>query len=129
MENKTNNKVSDFIKTEVLKFERNSFVFQILIVVVGYIGITLWLNAIRATASLWFVWALIIIQFILYCSIFSVGYLRSLKCGLNKNFGFILFIILAILGRVENWELFIIPVFIIIMLIFSARNLKKMSNK
>ena len=125
----TKEETSNFVKKEMEKFKRNWFVFRILSILIGYICITLWLNNIRATASLWFVWTLIIIQFILYFLIFSVSYLRSTECGLNKNFGFILFVVLAFLGRVNDWELLIIPLLVIIMLIFSTRNLRKMPNK
>ena len=114
-------KTRNFIKTEILTQERNVFISKILIILAGYIGLTLWLNAIRTTAPLWFVWVLIIIQFLLYFLIFSVSYGRAKVSGL-KRFGLVLFIILAILGRVENWELVIIPSTIIIMLIISAKN-------
>jgi hypothetical protein len=120
-------KAKDFIKTEILKAERNMFVFHILGTLIGYVGITLWLNAIRTTVSLWFVWILIIIQFLLYCLIFSTSYLRAKVCGL-KHFGFPIFATLCVLGRVENWELIIIPLLIVIMLIFSAKN-KNVSNE
>ena len=121
MENITNNKASDFIKSEVLKIERNSFVFRIIATAVGYAGITFWLNAIRATAPLWFVWVLIIIQFALYFSIFIANYRRAVVCGLNKNLGIIIFTALAILGRVNDWELIIIPLTVVVMLVISAR--------
>ncbi len=123
-----NNKASDFIKTEVLKQERSLFAFCILVIVVGYTGITFWLNAIRVTSSLWFVWVLIVIQFSLYFSIFIVNYQRSKVCGLNKYLGIIIFTTLAILGRVNNWELLIIPLLVVIMLIFSGIN-KNVSDK
>src|SRR3990172_11119807 len=99
------NKTSDFLKNEVLKMENRLFWDKILGSSVGYLLITLWLNSIRATASLWFVWILIIIQFALYFSIFIPGYQRSKVFGLNKNLALILFIILAVLGRVNDWEL------------------------
>jgi len=89
--------------------------------VIGYIGITFWLNAIRATAPLWFVWVLIIVQFALYFSIFISSYRRAIGCGLNKNISLIIFIALAILGRVNDWEILVIPLTIIIMLIFSMK--------
>jgi len=116
------NKTKDFIKTEILKAERNLFLGKIISIFIGYVGITLWLNAIRATASLWFVWVLIVIQFLLYFSIFSLSYTRALVIGLNKKLGFIFFVVLAVLGRVNNWELFIIPLLLVVMFIFSAKN-------
>ena len=121
MKNTTNNKAHDFIKGEVLKINRNAFIFRIIAVAVGYVGITFWLNSIRATASLWFVWVLIIIQFALYFSIFITSYRRAIICGFNKSIGFIVFVALAILGRVNDWEIIIIPLTLIAMLIISAR--------
>lgn len=128
MENKTENKASEFIKGEVLKLERNSFVVRIIAAAVGYAGITFWLNAIRATAPLWFVWVLIIVQFALFFSIFIAGYRRAIVCGFNKNISFIIFVALAVLGRVNDWELAIIPLTVIAMLIVSARA-KNVSDK
>jgi hypothetical protein len=116
------NKTKDFIKTEILKAERSLFLGKIISIFIGYVGITLWLNAIRAIASLWFVWVLIVIQFLLYFSIFFLNYTRALVIGLNKKLGFIFFVILAVLGRVNNWELFIIPLLLVVMFIFSAKN-------
>ena len=115
------NKADAFIKKEVLKMERNVFIFYILASALSYAGITFWLNAIRATAPLWFVWVLIIIQFALYFSIFIISYRRATVCGLNKNLGIIIFTTLAILGRVNNWELLIIPLTIVVMLVVSTR--------
>jgi len=127
MENKTN-KANDFIKGEVLKLERNSFIIRIIAIAIGYAGMTFWLNTIRATAPLWFVWVLIIVQFALYFSIFIVSYRRAIVCSLNRNLCIIIFITLAILGRVNNWELAIIPLTIVIMLIVSTKA-KKVSNR
>ena len=117
-----------FIKNEWIRMKKTEFIVNMLFVLIGYIAITLWLNAIRATANLWFVWVLIIVQFTLYCLIFSVSYQRF-KAGGYKRFGIIPFIILAILGRVENWELVIIPLLVITMLIISARNKNLSNNK
>lgn len=121
------NKTKEFIKKEILAHERNVFLSSILLISLGYVGITLWLNAIRATAQLWFVWVLIVIQLILYFSIFVVSYQRAKVYGLRR-FGFALFLILAVLGRVENWELFIIPLVVLGMLVVSAKN-KNVSNE
>ncbi|MDD5546886.1 MAG: hypothetical protein PHO67_07050 [Candidatus Omnitrophica bacterium] len=112
--------LSEFLKTKGLKIERRMFVVSILSILIGYIGVTLWLNAIRATAPLWFVWVLIIIQFTLYFSIFNVSYQRSKVCG-YKRFSLIIFLVLGVLGRVNDWELLIIPLLIITMFIVSAR--------
>jgi len=122
MENKPSTTTSDFLKNEVLKMENRMFLAKILGSSVGYILITLWLNSIRTTASLWFVWVLIIIQFALYFAIFISSYQRSKIFGFNKNLALVLFTILAVLGRVNDWELVVIPLLIVIMLTFSVRN-------
>lgn len=128
MENKTNNKANDFIKNEVLKIERNSFIFRIIATAIGYTGITFWLNAIRTSASLWFIWILIIIQFTLYFAIFIISYQRAVVCGINKALGIIIFASLAILSRVNDWELIIIPLTVVVMLVVSS-SAKKVSDK
>ena len=119
MENE--NKAHEFIKGEVIKMERNSFFVRIIAATIAYAGITYWLNAIRADAQLWFVWLLIIVQFALYFSIFIAGYRRAIVSGFNKNISFIIFVALAVLGRVNDWELVVIPLTVIVMLIVSAR--------
>lgn len=130
MDNQAKTTVSNFVANEILKMENRLFWTKLLIFSIGYLLITLWLNSIRTNASLWFVWILIIIQFALYFSIFISSYGRSKVLGLNKNFALILFTILAILGRVNDWELLIIPLLVVTMLVFSARNkLTKSPNK
>ena len=119
MENE--NKAHEFIKGEVIKMERNSFFVRIIAATIAYAGITYWLNAIRADAQLWFVWLLIIVQFALYFSIFIASYRRAIVSGFNKNISFIIFVVLAVLGRVNDWELVVIPLTVIVMLIVSAR--------
>ncbi len=122
MKNNKSNKSNEFIKGEVLKLERNSFAVSIIVTAIGYTGITFWLNAIRANASLWFVWVLIIVQFTLYFSIFISSYRRAIVCDLNKNISLIIFTALTILGRVNDWEILVIPLTIIVMLILSMKN-------
>ena len=119
--------MNDFIKTEVLKIKKRLFVVRIFGTLMGYIGITIWLNAIRATAPIWLIWVLIIIQLVLYILIFFISYRRSEKLGLK--YAFVIFIILSVLGRVENWELIIIPMLVITMLIYSARDNNILNKK
>ena len=126
MENE--NKAHEFIKGEIIKMERNSFFVRIIAATIAYAGITYWLNAIRADAQLWFVWLLIIVQFALYFSIFIASYRRAIVFGFNKNISFIIFVALAVLGRVDDWELVVIPLTVIGMLIISARA-KNVSDK
>lgn len=119
---------NNFFRKEILKQERNLFLFKIFSSVILYTVMTLWLNSIRATAPIWFVWILIVIQFAFYFSIFIVSYSYTKVCGLNKNFGFILFIILTVLGRVNDWELLIIPLLLVIMVICAVKNKKLSEN-
>src|SRR3989344_4356670 len=126
MENE--NKAHEFIKGEVIKMGRNSFFVRIIAATIAYAGITYWLNAIRADAQLWFVWLLIIVQFALYFSIFIASYRRAIVSCFNKNISLIIFVALAVLGRVNDWELVIIPLTVIGMFIISAR-VKNISDK
>jgi hypothetical protein len=123
MEDKSHN----FIKKEILQNERRIYLGSILTVTIGYFLISLWLNAIRATAPIFFVWVLIIIQFTLYFLIFITSYNRSKVLGW-KRFAFPLFVALAILGRVNDWEIIVIPLLAITMLIFSFKT-KNVSDK
>jgi hypothetical protein len=107
---------------EIAKGERNAFIFWLIIIVASYTGITFWLNTVRATWPIWFVWVMIIVQFILYFSIFISSYNRASVIGLNKTLGFFVFVALAVLGRVNNWELLIIPLLVIIMVCISLIN-------
>ena len=128
MENQTKTTSKDFLTGEVLKMENRLFLGKLFGSAIGYALITLWLNSIRATASLWIVWVLIAIQFILYFSIFITGYQRSKVFGLNSTLALIIFVALAVLGRVNDWELVLIPLLVVVMLIFSFTN-KKVSER
>lgn len=116
---------NEFVQSEMAKNDKKIFAGSILTILVGYVGISFWLNSIRATASLWFVWVLIAAQVLLYFFLFYNSYKRSKMLGLSNGLALILFVILAVLGRVENWELVIIPMLVIVMLVFSGRNLGK----
>lgn len=111
---------SEFIKKIILQNERRIFAGKLLTIFVAYIGITLWLNSIRTNASLWFVWTLIIVQLALYCSIFYVSFYRAIICRLKYS-GWIIGACF-VLGRVNNWEIIILPALVVGMLILSARN-------
>jgi len=113
---------SEIVSFEILKLENRMFWMKILSSSIGYWLVTLWLNSIRTNASLLFVWILIIMQFALYFLIFITSYHRSKVYGLSKNNARNLFIVLAFLGRINDWELLIIPLLVIIMLILSVGN-------
>jgi hypothetical protein len=119
--NRLNDKADPIIKDGVLKRERNIFIFKIISIVICYTIITLGLNSIRAAAPHWSVWFLIALQLTLYFLTFFICYQRAERCGINKTLGAILFIILAVLGRAENCEYFIIPLTVIVMIRYSAR--------
>jgi hypothetical protein len=114
--------VNELMKREVLRAQKNIFIFSLFLVLAGYIGTTLLLNAIRQSAVLWFVWVLIVLQLFLYFSIFVACLIRAKQCG--YRYAFWLFIILSIVGRVNNWELVLIPIMIVTMLVLSERNQK-----
>ena len=113
-------RVDKLIKREVLRAEKNSFIFRLFIVFAGYIGITLWLNSIRQSAALWFVWTLIAVQLFFYLSIFVASSLRAKQCG--YRYPWLWLFPILVLSRVENWELVVFPLFVVIMLILSERN-------
>ena len=122
MSNKSNTNADDFINNITLKAERNWFRAKLIGYSVGYLVITILLNNIRENASSWLIWPLIIIQFVLYFSIFVSSYQRSKSLGFNRGLSLTIFIILAAAGRVNDWELLIIPLLIIVMLTVSTKN-------
>lgn len=114
----------DFVQNRMLKIENKLFWGHLLARSIGYLLITLLLNSIRTSIPSWFLWILIIIQFVLYFSIFFVSFQRALVFGINKNLALIIFIIFAILGRVNDWEILILPVLVVVMLVLSTKNKK-----
>ena len=112
------NHATKVITNEVLRTEKSIFIFRLLFTVVCYVGITFWINTIRQTASLWFVWLLIGIQIFLFCTIFVVCSLRLKQC--RKHAWWLL--LPLILSRVENWEIVVIPATMIVTLILSQLN-------
>jgi hypothetical protein len=118
--------MKNFIKNKALKFERSNFIVNLIFVVLGYVGVTFWLNLVRANASMWIVWILIIIQFLLYFKFFIICYKRYSDCGLSL--GYPIFIILCILGRVNNYEVIIVPLVATFMIFISMKN-KKISAR
>ena len=121
-----NERANELIKREVLRAEKNAFIFWFFLALVGYVGTTLWLNAIRQHAALWFVWVLIVLQLLFYFSIFVACLRRARQCG--YQYAFWVFLVLAIASRVNNWELVLIPGMAVTMLILSERNQKVSSE-
>ena len=99
--------------------EHRAFVWRLVLTIAAYVSTTLWLNSIRQTAVLWFVWVLIVVQLFFFVTIFVVCSLRLKKCGFRHRW--LLFIPLF-LSRIENWEVAVIPALALFMIILSARN-------
>ena len=112
----------------VLSMENRGYWGSVLARSIGYLLITLLLNSIRGTASLWIVWPLIVVQLAFYCSVFVAGYRRTIVMGLNNTLATITFVSLALLGRMNTpglpwaWEIVILPLVIVVTLGFSAKN-------
>ncbi len=87
----------------------------------GYVVLSLWLNSIRATAPIALVWIMIAVQFILYASIFVYGYSRYNGPSNLEKLGWFITLVVAILGRVNNWEIVILPLFVIAMIILPKK--------
>lgn len=115
-----------FLTKEILSNERNVYIGSVILTSIGYLVITLWLNSIRTNAPIALVWVLIGIQLLLYFLIFSISYGRAKVMGLK--FAFPVFVGLAVLGRVNDWEIIVIPLMIVVMAVWSFKN-KKISDK
>jgi uncharacterized membrane protein YhaH (DUF805 family) len=111
-----------FIKKEILKSKNRSFIVAILTVTIVYFLLTVFLNSIRAHANIVLLWFLIIIQFIFYFSIFVFCYERMKDMGRKTPILYLLVFVLAILGRVNDWEVLIIPLLVLVMIVLSCRN-------
>lgn len=112
------NRAAEFITHEVLRAEKNFFIFRLLLTVACYVGITVWLNAVRQTVSAWLLWTLIAVQFFLFLTIFVVSSLRLRQCRTSSWW----LLVPLILSRINNWEILAIPATIIVMLVLSERN-------
>lgn len=112
------NRAAEVITREVLRAEKNMFIFRVSIAAASYVGITFWLNAIRQTAVTWFLWCLIGLQLFLFLTIFVVCSLRLRQC--RRHAWWLWFPLL--LSRVENWDVVLIPTAVIVTLILSELN-------
>lgn len=113
------NGARDFISSELLRIERRVFAGKLLVGTFGYVGVTLWFNAVRQTAAISLVWVLIALQLACFFVIFVVCWRRAQQCGFRHTW---LMIVPLILSRINDWELVILPALMVIMLILSARN-------
>lgn len=113
MEKLSLSEIENLFKLKKLREEKRFFIIKTTITILVYIGLSSWLNAVRTTAPIWFVWVLAIIQILFYFLIFLISYNRLKECG-YKKLSYII-ILLAILGRFENWEIIFIPILVILM--------------
>jgi hypothetical protein len=111
-------RATEIITREILRAEKNFFIFRLFLTVACYVGITVWLNAVRQTVSAWLLWTLIAVQLLLFLTIFVVSFLRLRQCRTPSWW------LLAplLMSRINNWEILAIPATIIVMLILSERN-------
>lgn len=119
--------VNSFVEKEAIKIENSMFIGKMIACSIAYLVVMFLLTQFRATAPIVLLWAMIAVQFFLYFSFFVMSYKRSIIFGLNKTLALVIFVILAIAGRVETWEVAILPLVVIIMIILSVRN-KKLSE-
>lgn len=118
------NRATEVITKEVLRAEKNMFIFRLVITVVSYAGMTIWLNAIRQSAPVWLLWLLIGVQMFLFLTIFVISSLRMRQCRMPSWWLWVP----LILSRINNWEIVAIPTTIIVTLILSELN-KHVSHK
>ncbi len=118
MEKQSQEVAQAFLKNEVSRIERRFFIVKVCATVLAYAGTTYWLNSIRPHASTSFLWALILVQVVLYCSIFLTTFKYAQIYHL-KNFGLAVFAAF-IVGRVNDWELVTIPLIILLALTLTS---------
>lgn len=102
----------------LLPAKKRHFAAKLLWVVAWYIAISLLINAVHKDASTVFKVSLTLLAFFLYLYIFALCGVRASE----SRRGISLFIIfLGILGRVNDYELIIIPIVVLATLIISAK--------
>lgn len=112
------NRAAEVITREILRAEKNIFMLRVAVAAGSYLGISLWLNAIRQTVSAWVLWLLVGLQLFLFLTIFVICSLRMRQC--QKPRWWLWFPLL--LSRINNWEVVAIPATIIVTLVLSERN-------
>jgi len=122
-------KTENFLRNEVLQSERNFFFYSQIANIVIYILVTILLNSIRETASLWLIWPLIAIQLLFYLFIFLRNYERANICGFNSTVSAIVFGGLIVFGRVSDLEVIIIPLMTMVVMFYSNKTKNLPLNK
>jgi len=108
-----------FLQSIVLPAKKRHFAVKLLWIVAWYVGLTILLNHVvrRMDAASPFLWGLAILQVYMYFYIFTLSYVRLRECSSKVawSVGF-----LAVLGRVNDYELLIIPAVVLTALIISG---------
>ena|ERR1035437_10191633 len=99
MGNQTLAELKDQFKRDKIRAEKGFFIVKTVITILIYIGLSSWLDSIRTTAPVWFVWILAITHIIFYFLIFLISYSRLKVCGYKKLSWIVL--VLFILGSVS----------------------------
>ena len=119
MDNLPLSDIKNQFKQAQLRKEKSFFIFKTVITILIYIGLSKWHSTGRTTPGL-LAWILAISQILCYFLIFEISYKRFKELGYKKIAWMI--IILAFVGRVEDWEIIVIPSLVIVMLIFTFIN-------
>jgi TPR repeat protein len=112
------NRATEIVKREILRTEKNRYILNLFMVIAGYVGVTLWVNSVRQSASDWLLWTLVVIQLLLVLALFVVSSLRLRQCRMPWWWLFIP----LVLTRINNLEYVVIAGTIILMAILSERN-------
>ena len=104
------------VQSIVGRWGKAFFRFHMPLTAVAYLGTSLLLNAIRKDAAAVFLWGLAVTQLLLYFHIFWLAAARARECGYRV---FWLAGILAIVGRVNDFEVFVIPAVVLTSLVLS----------
>ena len=113
----TMNRAAEVITREILRAEKNIFIFRLTVAAGSYLGITLWLNAARQTILAAVLWFFIGLQLFLFLTIFVICSLRMRQCRKPRWWLWLP----LLLSRINNWEIVAIPATIIVTLILSER--------
>ncbi len=103
----------------LLQREKRVFIIKMLLAAGAYVGITLVLNAVRKEATTGLLWGSIFLQLLFYGYIFFVAAVRASECGYKVSCW--LAPVLAVLGRVEDFEVVVIPAVILASFAISAK--------
>lgn len=116
------------VASELLRIEDRSYKVSVLIISFAYLLSSILLSSFRAKAPVVLVWVLVLLQLFFFFAIFVKCYQRAFLLGLNRSIGFFIFVTLAVLARINDWEIVVIPVTVLTMLTLSWRNKKLPKN-